>query len=216
MFPDWFFRPQPDWPAQLRITGFPLFDKAGSDPLEPALDAFLAGGEPPVVFTPGSANRQAPRFFKVAVQAATRLGRRALLITPYAEQLPRSLPSHIKHVPHVPFSSILPRCAAIVHHGGIGTCAQGLAAGIPQLTMPMGFDQPDNAMRLARLGVGAYLFPHRFRIRAVAGALRSLLESRETAYACRRFSEAIASVDAIGVTSDLLESLPSRQRATLR
>ena len=69
------------------------------------------------------------------------------LLTRYPEQLPPALPASVRHERYVPFSAILPRCAAIVHHGGIGTCAQALAAGIPQLVSPFGFDQPDNAVR---------------------------------------------------------------------
>ena len=57
----------------------------------------------------------------------------------------------------MPFSSVFPLCAAVVHHGGIGTCAQALAAGVPQLTMPLAFDQPDNATRLSRLGVARWI-----------------------------------------------------------
>ncbi|UCF20898.1 MAG: glycosyltransferase [Gemmatimonadota bacterium] len=207
LFPDWYFPTQPDWPNQLRLVGFPLFDDSAERPIEPELDAFLAQPDPPILFTPGSANRQAARFFEVAVSAAARLGRRALLVTPFREQLPERLPEHARHVSYVPFSAVLRRCAAIVHHGGIGTSAQGLAAGIPQLVMAMGFDQPDNAMRLARLGVGVYLSPRRFRTRRVADTLHDLLESRETAANCRRYREAAASVDAVGAASDVLEDL---------
>ena len=104
-------------------------------------------------------------------------------------------------------SRLLPRCAAIVHHGGIGTSAQGLAAGIPQLTMPMGFDQPDNTLRLTRLGVGSFITPKQFTGRTTAEALRRLLESRRVAEACQRCEARIATGDGIAMTCDLLESL---------
>jgi UDP:flavonoid glycosyltransferase YjiC (YdhE family) len=207
IFPDWFGPPQPDWPPQVRLTGFPLFDEADDLSLDPQLETFLAGGDPPIVFTPGTGNRQAPAFFRAAVGAASLLGHRALLLTQFPEQLPDSLPATVRHVPYAPFSRILTRCAALVHHGGVGTCAQGLAAGIPQLTMPMGFDQPDNAMRLHRLGVGTWVTPRRFTAKRVARALRSLLEDRQTASACRKYAEAIRSVDAVAQTCDLLEEL---------
>jgi len=207
IFPDWFGPPQPDWPPQVRLTGFPLFDEADDHPLDPQLEEFLAAGEPPIVFTPGTANRQAPAFFEAAVGAASTLGRRALLLTRFPEQLLDDLPATVKHVPYAPFSRTLPRCAALVHHGGAGTCAQGLAAGIPQLTMPMAFDQPDNAMRLHRLRVGTCLSPRKFTAKRVARALSSLLESRETASACRQYAERTRSVDAVALTCDLLEEL---------
>jgi UDP:flavonoid glycosyltransferase YjiC (YdhE family) len=207
VFPEWFGPPQPDWPPQIRLTGFPLFDEADDHSLDPQLEDFLAGGEAPIVFTPGTGNRQAPAFFRAAVGAASSLQRRALLLTQFPEQLPAELPATVRHVSYAPFSRILNRCAALVHHGGVGTCAQGLAAGTPQLTMPMGFDQPDNAMRLHRLGVGTWVTPRMFTAKRVARALRNLLEDRQTAGACRKYAEAIRSVDAVAQTCDLLEEL---------
>jgi UDP:flavonoid glycosyltransferase YjiC (YdhE family) len=206
LFPDWFGPPQPDWPPQVRTTGFPLFDDDAGH-VDPELDDFLDAGEPPIVFTPGSANRQAPAFFAAAVGAARSLDRRALLLTQFPEQLPEELPTDVRHESWVPLSRILPRCAALVHHGGVGTCAQGLAAGIPQLTMPMGFDQPDNALRLGRLGVGAWVVPRQFTAPRVAKELGEMLLSEATAAACRKYAEAIAASDPVGQTCDLLEEV---------
>ena len=113
--------------------------------------------------TPGSAMRHAQEFFAESVAACQRLGRRGLLLTRFAEQVPTDLPETIRHLEYVPFSRVLPRAAALVHHGGIGTTAQALAAGIPQLVMPLAHDQPDNAARLERLGVGRTIAPRRYR-----------------------------------------------------
>ncbi|MFG5411311.1 nucleotide disphospho-sugar-binding domain-containing protein [Piscinibacter sakaiensis] len=125
LFPDWFGWPQPDWPAATRLLDFPLAD-ACDDPVlaapDPALEAFLAAGAPPVVFYPGSARRQAGPFFDEALRACER--------------------------DYVPLGPLLRRSAALVHCGGIGTLAQGLAAGCPQLLLPYTFDHFDNARRL--------------------------------------------------------------------
>ena len=216
MFPDWFARAQPDWPPQVRQLSFPRSDVGEGEPLDPALARFLDAGEPPLAFTPGSANRQAAFFFEAAVRAARSLGRRALLLTRYAEQLPADLPAGVRHVPYAPFSMLLPRCAALVHHGGIGTCAQGLAAGIPQLVMPMSFDQPDNATRLARIGAGTWLTPSAFRAGTrLASTLASLLDDPGVAQACARWREALARVDAIRLACDALEELTEPARAAL-
>ena len=83
-----------------------------------------------MVFTPGSANRHAVAFFDAAVEATRRLRKRALFVTAYREQLPASLPVHVHHVGYAAFSTLFPRAAAVVHHGGIGTCAQAFAAGV--------------------------------------------------------------------------------------
>jgi UDP:flavonoid glycosyltransferase YjiC (YdhE family) len=206
LFPDWFGVPQPDWPAAARLTGFPLYDDSEEVNLPDSLTRFLDGGAPPVLFTPGTANQSAGPFFKTALDATQSLGRRALLLTRYPGQLP-VLPATAHHQPFVPLSHVLPRCAALVSHGGIGTLAQGLAAGVPQLTMPMGFDQPDNATRLERLGVARWLVPAKFDGERVASALAGLLDDNGTAARCRRWSEQIRTHDAIEETCDLLEQL---------
>ena len=198
---------QPDWPAQLRLTGFPLYDEAEAHTTSDDFEAFLNAGPPPILFTPGSANRAAAQFFAAASTATERLGRRALFLTGYPDQLPSNLSANIHHARYVPFSHVLPRCAAIVHHGGIGTCAQGLAAGVPQLTMPLGFDQPDNTTRLWRLGVGRWLLPSRFTGERLAGELVTLLADPRTAERCGHWAQEIRRSDPLRDTCNILEAL---------
>jgi UDP:flavonoid glycosyltransferase YjiC (YdhE family) len=185
LFPDWFAPPQPDWPAQVRLTGFPLYDGLGQEPVPDGLEEFLEEREPPLVFTPGTMMRHPRQFFEEAVGACRRLGRRGLLLTRFRDQLPARLPDGVRHFDYVPLSLVLPRAAALVSHGGIGTLSQALAAGVPQLVMPLGFDQFDNAARLERLGVAATLLPRRFQGRAVADRLACLLGSTTVARACQ-------------------------------
>ena len=207
LFPEWFAPPQPDWPPQLRLTGFPLYDESDQHGLAPGLEAFLADGSPPLVFTPGSANRAAAAFLRTAVDASAKLGRRALLLTRYGAQVPHPLPATVRHEAYVPFSQVLPRCGALIHHGGIGTCAQGLAAAIPQMIMPLGFDQPDNAARLERLGVGAWMVPARLTTDRVADALGALLGSEQILSRCRRWADALGPSNPLRDTCALLEEV---------
>ena len=213
LFPDWFAAPQPDWPSQTTLTGFPLYDERGVSQVPPDLEAFLteaeAAGDPPIVFAPGSSNRQADRFFAAAVDACQRLERRGILLTRYREQLPSPLPAKVRHADYAPFSAVLPRAAALVHHGGIGTAAQALAAGRPQLVMPMAFDQPDNAVRLVRLGVARMLPPTRFSGKRVARNLAALLGAETTACRCKEIVQRFDGIDPIGRTCDLIEACGS-------
>jgi rhamnosyltransferase subunit B len=209
LFPNWFGPPQPDWPMQLRFAGFPLYDEADQHALAPGLLTFLDKGSPPIVFTPGSANRAATAFFRAAVDATQKLGMRAVLLTKYAEQVPSAIPPTIHHEPYVPLSQLLTRCAALVHHGGIGTCAQALAAGVPQLVMPLGFDQPDNTTRLLRLGVARWLAPGRFTGWNVSEALKSLLQDGSVAEHCGRWAAAVSQDHGIDDACTLLEEVAS-------
>lgn len=199
LFPPWFAPPQVDWPAGLVCTGFPLYDSGDAHPLPPELAAFLAAGEPPVGFTSGTANATSHGFFATSAAACELSGRRGLLITKFGDQLPARLPPGVLHVPYAPFSQLLPRLAAFVHHGGIGTTSQALRAGVPQLVRPMAYDQFDNAHQVQRLGVGERLLPAEYEPSAVASALVRLtgdggLRGRcaEVAKSCNADGDAIA------------------------
>jgi UDP:flavonoid glycosyltransferase YjiC (YdhE family) len=185
LFPEWFAPDPGDWPTGTVTTGFPLWDGGDERPLSDDLERFLDAGEPPIAFTPGSAHRHARQFFSAAADACRCLGKRGVLLSKYDDHLPKSFESWLIAPGFQPLSRLLPRCAAIVHHGGIGTSAQGLAAGVPQLVQPMGFDQHDDARRLVRLGVAEEIAPKRFRGLAVAAALGRLLGSDSVRRAAR-------------------------------
>jgi rhamnosyltransferase subunit B len=189
LFPTWFAQPQPDWPANRLQWDFPLEDLSSERPLQANLVQFLADGEKPIVFTPGSANIQAKRFFEVALQAVTQLGKRAVFVTRKLDQLPRHLPATILPVEYAPFSALLKQSCLFVHHGGIGTLAQGIAAAIPQLIMAMAHDQPDNAYRLEQLGIALRLSPRTFTIKKVTTALNQLLTNPTIQETCQTYAK---------------------------
>ncbi len=206
LFPEWFAPRQPDWPPQVRHTGFPLFDEADLRPPPPGLEEFLAAGDAPVVFTPGSAMADCGAFFRGAVAALKAGRRRGILLTRFTANLPPDLPPEIKHFPYIPFSEILPRAAALVHHGGIGTCAQALKAGIPHLILPMAHDQHDNLSRIRELGVGDGLSPRRCHAAEIAARLDEILGNpgirRNTREIAARFDPARW----LAETCDLIET----------
>src|SRR5438552_431285 len=121
LFPDWFAAPQPDWPAQLRLTGFPLYDGSGAQPVPADVQRFFEAGPAPVIFTLGSAMRHARRMFEISAEACRRLGCRGLFISQFPDQIPPSLPAGVMAMRYAPFSQIFPRASVILHHGGIGT-----------------------------------------------------------------------------------------------
>jgi UDP:flavonoid glycosyltransferase YjiC (YdhE family) len=93
------------------------------------------------------------------------------------------LPEGVAALDHAPFSKLFPRAAAVVHQGGIGSIGQLLRAGRPQLVVPFAVDQPDNALRVQRLGVAEALYPRRYAARRVTRRLGRLRE--DATYACR-------------------------------
>ena len=153
LFPEWFAPPQSDWPPAVQLTGFPLFDDASFQNLDDDLETFLASGDKPVVFTPGSTLVNESSYYEAAASALDLMGMRGVFLgQKNTERLPRS--ANVLARAYVPLSRLLPRVRALVHHGGIGTVSHALAAGIPQLMTPFAHDQFDNAARVVRLGCG--------------------------------------------------------------
>jgi len=214
LFPQWYAPPQPDWPAGTVQTGFPMWDEHATQPESEEFREYLAGGPPPVVFTPGSAMKHGHFFFAAAAEACRQRSVRGLFLTRYADQLPAPLPAEIRHFDFVPFSRVLPQAAALVHHGGIGSVAQALAAGIPQLVMPMAHDQPDNAARVERLGVGRSLAVSKFRGPAVAQALAAIQDDPAITRRCRDLAGRIDRHQPLEDAATHVEALIGADRAT--
>jgi UDP:flavonoid glycosyltransferase YjiC (YdhE family) len=206
MFPEWFGLTQADWPSQVRLAGFPLFDGGQADALPGDVLEFCRAGAPPVAFTFGTGMAHPAHLFRAAVEACEILGVRGILLTKYRDQLPDPLPASVLPCAFAPFQELFPRCAAVLHHGGIGTTAKALASGTPQLVHPLCFDQIDNGMRVQRLGVGVCLRVRRPSGRQIATALAPLMteEFRATA---RRLKARFQGADALVAAAELVESL---------
>ncbi len=187
----------------------------GPDPLRLPIAEFFAAGSPPIAFSPGSANHEAHQFFAAAVDACQRLGRRGVLLTKYDHQLPANLPNSVRHVGFVPMSKLLPYAAALVHHGGIGSCAQGLAARLPQIVRPMSYDQFDNSRRLVRLGVAKEISVGHFTGQSVADNLAALFDSPLVATRCRELANRCNGPAALAAACDALEKLAQRKTSRL-
>lgn len=188
-------QPQPDWPANSRICGTPIFDGVPPDNcILEDMERFLADGDSPIVFALGSsAVWVAGDFWDNSVAAVRHLGRRAILIT--GPKVPKSLPDDIRAFPYLPYSRVFPRAAAVVHQAGIGTLAQAMRAGRPQLIVPLAFDQPDNAQRAHTLGVGRVLPFKRATERKLASELALLLARPSYAEVAHTIAEELARTD---------------------
>jgi UDP:flavonoid glycosyltransferase YjiC (YdhE family) len=166
---------QPDWPARTQITGFPIGrDGAGMD-LPATLVRFLDDGPPPIVFTLGTAlGSDARGFYETSVAAARRLGCRAVLVGKGANAGTEG-GADVIALEYAPYLELFPRAAVIVHHGGIGSIGLAMRSGRPMLVAPRAWDQPDNAARVARLGIARVLDVHRYTESSLARELRELL-----------------------------------------
>jgi UDP:flavonoid glycosyltransferase YjiC (YdhE family) len=199
---------QKDWPENTRITGFCYYDAdAGNEKLPAELEAFMAAGAPPVVFTLGSAAvLAAGKFYEFSARAAIKLGIRAvLLIGSDPRNRPRTkLPDSICVAEYAPYSALFSRSAMVVHQGGVGTTAQCLRAGKPMLIMPYSHDQPDNGRRMRRLKVARVIQKSNYTPLRVARRLKAMLAEP-------RFLQSVAQQlrheDGVKTACDALEQL---------
>jgi rhamnosyltransferase subunit B len=169
---------QPDFPPNTVITGFPFYDRNDAlGAVTPDLERFLDAGEPPIMFTLGSSLVWLPGdFYKIAVEASAALGKRALLLTGDKRNLPSGeLPDTVGAFDYAPHHYVMPRSLCSVHQCGIGTTGQALRSGRPMLVVPHGQDQPDNARRCVKLGVGRSLPISRLNSRNLISELSELL-----------------------------------------
>lgn len=208
MVPDWFAERQPDWPAQLDMTGFPMAEHGENQCLPRELTDFIGAGPAPVVITAGTANAVSHAFFSSAIAACRLVGKRAIVVTSDRNQLPPDLPDEIIHVSYAPFGALLAHAGAFIHHGGIGSVSQALRAGVPQLIQPMAFDQFDNASRVVQLGVGKEILPRHFAPDRVARILDMLMTDASIAGSCQRQKNLLQDADGIMQACDRLLAAP--------
>jgi UDP:flavonoid glycosyltransferase YjiC (YdhE family) len=207
-------QPQPDWPANTVVTGFPFYDRRdffGEGEIAKELLEFLDAGPPPIVFTLGSsAFWVAQNFYLDSIAAAQALGRRALLLIGHARNLPPDpLPEGMAAFEYAPFSQVLPRACAIVHQGGVGTTGQGLRSGKPVLVLPHAHDQFDNGNRVARAGCGRVLPRPRYNAETATRELRILIENPKYSEAAARIGELVRQERGAPVAADEIETVLS-------
>ena len=156
-FPEWFAAPAEDWPVNGTFAGFP--DAINRNRLLPdKLESFLHdGNEPVVVITAGSAVASRPSWVDRMTDFSVKQGAHVVVIGPVSHSDRED--KCVCRIPFAPFEALLGQVHLIIHHAGIGTMAEAMRAGIPQLLVPMAHDQADNAARLQKLGLGRRIDP---------------------------------------------------------
>ena len=208
MFSRVFAKPQPDWLKQIKITGFTFYDRLSpNSSLSVELQEFLAAGEAPVVFTLGSAAVQtAGNFYTESLAAVEELGCRAVFLV---GDLKLEMASNAIAVNYAPYSELFPYAKAVVHQGGVGTTAQALRAGVPMLVVPFSYDQPDNAARVVRLGVGRTIARKKYRQDTAVEELQLLLNNPQYKTKALEIAQIIRAENGVKTACDEIEAFLS-------
>jgi rhamnosyltransferase subunit B len=207
-WPSWFSPRQKDWPATARTGGFPFYSK-------PAVRASSTSSRL-IVFTRGSvASHQRP-FFEAAVECCRRLGRPGVLVTPHEADIPPGLPPDVTHLHSAPFGELFAKSAAVVHHGGVGTIAHALAAGIPQIAIPIVGEQFDLGYRMERLGVGRMLTRVPVGAGSLSRALGSVLRSHRIRRNCTHLRDQVDTEAGSSLPAQWIEEVADESLSKVR
>jgi rhamnosyltransferase subunit B len=195
--------PAQDWPKNLKLVGFPLQNRASTNS-RAEFDARIKSQGTPLIFTSGTGVKDVAELFTEGRKICEQLQVPGVFVggSSGAELLQGS--SLCTHVDYIDFEYALPRSLAIIHHGGIGTTAQAIKAGIPQLIRPIKYDQPDNADRIYKLGLGTYVMPEQFKVEVVAPMIANMLQKAKSSRALRHYSVDVSNSSAIVDACDLI------------
>ena len=211
LYPSVMGKVQPDFPRNAHIVGFAQYDRnaAVAAPLPPELEKFLASGPPPLVFTLGSFAAYNPGdFYEESKRAARQLGMRSVLVGRAADAAQEG--GDFIACGYASYSALFPWAAAIVHHAGIGTLGQALVSGRPQLSVPVLQDQPDNAWRLQRLGVGKVIPRGRYARKTAVRALKAILASETIVRRAEEVAVSVRSEDGAAAAARIIGELCRR------
>jgi UDP:flavonoid glycosyltransferase YjiC (YdhE family) len=147
------------------------------------------------------------QFFQRSLAVVSEAGARAVVIGVPHDRLPDPLPREVCAVPYAPFSTVYPRCAAVIHHGGIGTVAQALRAGVPMFMVPWGVDQFYHSAQVARIGAGRWLQRNVYTVERAVPLLGELLNDSSYRQRAQTLAARIASEDGVAMLCDGLEAL---------
>lgn len=196
-----------DWPGNVHITGYFFLDSQSDWQPAPELQAFLGAGDAPVYIGFGSMGGRNPeQMAELILAALSKSDQRGVLLTGWGGLHARQVPDSVFVLDSAPHNWLFPRMAAVVHHGGAGTTAEGLRAGVPTVVIPFVFDQPFWGARLKALGLGPAPIPHRkMTADRLADAIKLAVTDEKMREQARLCGEAIRAEDGVGGAVDIIK-----------
>jgi len=197
----------PDWDATHHVTGYWFLDTPPEFTPPADLLAFLAAGDPPVSIGFGSmASRDAAATAEIALAALAQTGQRGILLTGWGGLQNADLPDHIFKLEAIPHDWLFPQMKAIVHHGGAGTTAATLRAGIPGVVVPFFADQPFWGDRVTRLGVSPRPIPKpRLSVDRLAHAIHQAISDPTRSHQAAKLGQTLRAEDGVGQAVQILQ-----------
>ena len=205
--------PRPkDWSEQHYVTGYWFLDDEADWMPEAELTRFLQNGAPPVYVGFGSMGSRNPEeVAEIALEALSLSGQRGVLASGWGGMRSSNLPENVYMLSSVPHSWLFPQMSAIVHHGGAGTTAASLRAGVPSLIVPFMGDQPFWGHRVSQLGVGTQPIPRRkLTAKRLADVIKQAVSDKAMQQRAAILGEKIQAEDGSGEAAAIIQRLIQR------
>jgi sterol 3beta-glucosyltransferase len=198
-----------DWPDSLHVTGYLFLNSQPGWQPPPQLEAFLKRGDPPVYVGFGSMGGRKPEELAgLAMEALAKSGKRGVLLKGWGGLRAQSVPESVFVADSVPHSWLFARVAAVVHHGGAGTTAEGLRAGVPTIIVPFAFDQAFWGTRIHALGAGPPPIPQKeLTADRLAEAITMAVTDQKMNRAAEACGEAIRAEHGISNAVDVIQNI---------
>jgi rhamnosyltransferase subunit B len=200
-----------DWPESLKMTGFCFWDRPVDWQFSETLKTFFRGDKPVVAVTAGSVAPEErtlfASYYQTSIESILACGARALVINAPENIAFSERRDEVLQLPFVPFSEVFPACAAVIHHGGIGTIAQCLRAGVPSLVVPGGVDQPFNAAQVVQRKAGLWIPRKHYTTRRAEHALKALLSTPIYGKRAREIQAQILQEDGVATLCTAVEQV---------
>ena len=200
--------PQPsDWLASHHVTGYWFLDPPATWEPPEVIVRFLASGPPPVYVGFGSMRSAEPqKELDLIISALAQAGQRGVILNCSAISMNRCVPEDVLLIDEIPHAWLFPQMAAVVHHGGAGTTAAGLRAGLPTVTVPFFTDQPFWGRRIYDLGLGPEPLPHKeLTAGKLAAAIRQAVSDPQLKRRATAFKAQLQKEDGIATAVCYLE-----------
>ena len=190
----------PDWPAHVYTTGYWFYDQQANWQPSDSLRAFLEAGSPPVYLGFGSMSNSSPEATtRLMIEALTRTGQRGIIAKGWGRLAASDVPDSVFMLDQAPHDWLFPRMAAVIHHGGAGTTAAALRAGVPSTIVPHMADQPYWGRRVYELGVGSKMIPrHKLNAERLATAIRQMVTDQTMQHRAAELGQKIQQEDGVG------------------
>jgi sterol 3beta-glucosyltransferase len=202
--------PRPsDWEERIHITGFWFLDSPDDLEPSPALVEFLEAGPPPIYVGFGSmAGRKPEETTATIVKAVKETGQRAIIHAGWGGLTKVDVPGSVLVVSSAPHAWLFPRCKAVVHHGGAGTTAAGMRAGVPSILVPFHGDQPFWGWLVAKRGVGPASIPYKkLSAERLAIAIKEIDANQEMRDRAASLGTKIRAEDGVAQATALIQKL---------